>query len=594
MATITIDPVNRIEGHMKAVVGVDPVGNVTSAALTGNLFRGFELIMNKRDPRDAPQITQRICGVCPTPHGLASVKCLDTALGITNDDGKSKPAGATAGNINTYSTSIPDNGRVIRNIIHGIDIVGDHITHLYHLSALDFINTSSFPGMAPWMPSYTASDMLDGSTGTGQALVLAYVTALSIRRKAHTAQALFAGRMPIQNALVPGGVTTLLSSTYPRSPQSGTDYDMYGPYNVSDTKARFTGLLNQVRAFIDGSYINNVLAVASTFSAYWTLGAGCGNLLSYGDYPLDSSGTLATKRGWTDTTLAYNTFDQGNIREYVANSYYDYPLLTGKTAGLHPFDGVTTPNMGSVGGGYSWLKAPRYMNGTTPMVMEVGPLARMAVTHAAGVAGATLPVATSANAVTGLGITAGQTYNVSTLLTIASGVAPSGLTKLFSPLGRHAARALEAKYIADLVAGWITEVQADQPGYTYKRIPKQISTGYGLTEAPRGALGHWIKIEGRKVAKYQCVVPTTWNASPMGAGQNGPAEQSLMWANAGHSIPNNIGTDPTSQIVNILRLLHPFDFCIACAVHVVNPEGKEILKFAITPEGRPLNVDVKE
>jgi hydrogenase large subunit len=397
--------------------------------------------------------------------------------------------------------------------------------------------------------------------------------------------------MPIQNALVPGGVTTLLSSTYPRSPQSGTDYDMYGPYNVSDTKAKFTTLLNTVRAFIDGSYINDVLTVAGAYSAYWTLGAGCGNLLSYGDYPIDGAGTLATKRGWTNTALGYHTFDQGNIREYVASSYYDYPLLTGKAAGLHPFDGVTTPNMGSVG--YSWLKAPRYMNATTPMVMEVGPLARMAVTYAADPTGATLPVATSANAVTGLGIVPGQTYTVADLIAATLPIAPAGATKLFSPLGRHAARALEAKYIADLVAGWITLVD-DSPAYTYKKIPKQISTGYGLTEAPRGALGHWIKIEGRKIAKYQCVVPTTWNASPMGAGNNGPAEQSLMWANAGHTIPNNIGTNATSQIVNILRLLHPFDFCIACAVHVVNPEGKELLKFAITPEGRPVNVDVEE
>jgi hydrogenase large subunit len=452
-----------------------------------------------------------------------------------------------------------------------------HITHLYHLSALDFINTSAFPGMAPWLPSYTASDMLDGSTGTGQALVLDYVTALTMRRKMHTAGALFSGRQPIQNALVPGGVTTLLSSTYPLHPQSGTDYDMYGPYNVSDTKSKFLTLLNTVRDFIDNHYIPDVLAVAGVFSAYWTMGVGCGNLLAYGDYPLDGSGTLAIKRGWTDTGLGYHGFDQANIREYVANSYYDYPILVGPNGGLHPFDGVTSPDMGT--GGYSWAKAPRYMNGTTPMVMEVGPLARMAVTYIVNDASVT---ANSLNTVAGVGP---GTYTVHGLVDAALTAAGQPATALFSPLGRHAARALEAKYVADLMADWVTQVQPDQPGYTYKKIPKQISTGYGLVEAPRGALGHWIKIESKKVAKYQCVVPTTWNVSPLDAnGQHGPIEQAVMG--------NIIGTDSTSQIVNILRLIHPFDICIACTVHVVNPEGNDVLKFAIDMDGRPKNIEI--
>ena len=163
-------------------------------------------------------------------------------------------------------------------------------------------------------------------------------------------------------------------------------------------------------------------------------------------------------------------------------------------------------------------------------------------------------------------------------------------TSLYSALGRHAARALEAKYIADAMAGpggWIDQLVPDASCYTYKRIPKQISTGFGLTEAPRGALGHWIKIEGRKVAKYQCVVPSTWNFSPgCGLGDAGPVEQSLEGS--------TIGTDATSQIINILRIVHPFDCCIACAVHVVNPEGKEKLKFAIGPDGKPTNIEVKE
>jgi hydrogenase large subunit len=591
MATITIDPVNRIEGHLKVTMTVDNgSGLISGAKCTGNLFRGFELIMNRRDPRDAPQITQRICGVCPTSHGLTSVKCLETALGITNDPGTSDANGDIAG----YSTTVPDNGRIIQNIIQGCDLVMSHITHLYHLSALDFINTTAFPGMAPWLPSYTAGDMVDSGTVLGSTLVVHYVQALEKRRKMHTAGALFSGRQPMQNAMVPGGVTTLLSATYPLTPQSGTDYDMYGPFNFSDTKAKFKTLLNDVRTFINTTYIPDVVTVANAFPRFWSQGVGCTNLLAYGDYPVNATGTLAIKRGRV-SVLTPSTFDQGQIREYVANSYYNYGILD--PAGLHPFDGKTTPNMGS--GGYSWLKAPRYMVGTTPTVYEVGPLARMVTTYLS-----TTQV-TADDTVVG-GTSLGQAlggpslgaYSVTALVDTALGLVGQGAPQLYSALGRHAARALEAKYIADLMAGeggaqaaWVDQINPANPCYTYKKIPKQISTGYGLTEAPRGALGHWIKIEGRKVAKYQCVVPTTWNASPMDAlGQNGPAEQALNGSTVGNGNPANYA----QVIVDILRLLHPFDFCIACAVHVVNPEGKDMLKFAIGPNGKPTDITVSE
>ena len=582
MATITIDPVNRIEGHLKATVTVNDISGVVSdAAITGNLFRGFELIMNRRDPRDAPQITQRICAVCPTGHGIASVMCLDSALGITNDPGTT---GTNGDMPSGYSSTVPDNGRIIRNIIHGMDTVMSHITHLYQLSALDFINTTTFPGMAPFLPSYTASDMIDGSTGLGSTLVVHYVQALAMRRKCHTAGALFSGRQPIQNAMVPGGVTTLFSSTYPLSPQSGTDYDLYGPYNASDTKAKFKALLLEIRNFINGTYLPDVVTVANNYPAFWSQGVGCGRLLSYGEFPTNSTGTLAIKRG-VATGLVLSNFDQANVKEYVANSYYNYGILD--PAALHPFDGETNPNMGS--GGYSWLKAPRFMSGTTPLVCEVGPLARMVITH---LNGSTVQAYDGDTAT--VGVRVGGAYTVSNLVTTALGLVTQPATSLYSALGRHAARALEAKFLADAMAGsgggvtsWVDQLVPNAPCYTYKRIPKQISTGYGLTEAPRGALGHWIKIEGRKVQKYQCVVPTTWNASPKDAlGQNGPAEQAL--------IGSTIGTNSTDQIVTILRILHTFDFCIACAIHVVNPEGKDMLKFAIGPDGRPTNIEVSE
>jgi hydrogenase large subunit len=620
MPTITIDPVNRIEGHLKATVEVDGSGNVQDAKLTGNLFRGLELILNRRDPRDAPVITQRICGVCPTSHQISSVMCLDSAFGITGDPGTHTPNG----DVSFTAYSMPDNGRIIRNIIHGCDMVMSHITHLYHLSALDFINTTSFPGMAPWYPSYTASDMLVSTGGLGNTdstsnlLVQHYVEALAIRRKCHTAGALLNGRQPIGNAMVPGGVTTLFSSTYPLSVSSTTGNDTAGPFNATETKSKFKDLMNQVRAFINTKYIPDVLTVAGAFSDYWNVGAGCQRLLSYGGYPTNNSGTMLLKRGLVNV-LTPGSFDQENIVEYVDSSYYGYGL--GET-GLHPFAGRTNPNM-TGSDKYSWIKAPRLMNTSTsqPEVCEVGPLARMVNTYVSNTqvaatetdmasADRLATVVSTAYTYVGATPTSLAAYNAKTLVDVALSIVAghalatattSELALLYSPLGRHAARALEAKYVADAMAGsstsgitsWVDQLVANQPCYTYTKIPKQIVAGYGLIEVPRGSLGHWIKVEGRKIAKYQCVVPTTWNASPAvgtvidgDKANRGPAEQSLM--------DTNIGTTTTEHVINILRVLHPFDFCIACAVHVVTPEGKEKLKFAIGADGRPMNIEVKE
>jgi hydrogenase large subunit len=374
----------------------------------------------------------------------------------------------------------------------------------------------------------------------------------------------------------------------PATPQSGTDYDMFGPFNASDTKAKFAALLNDVRDFIDNTYIPDVLTVAADYSSFFTQGVGCKRFLSYGDFPTDNVGTLAIKRGIVDydaTALALQAFDQANIREYVGASYYDYGIID--PAGLHPSVGKTNPDMKA--SGYSWLKAPRYMGGTlntTPQVCEVGPLARMVVTYAAGPSSYTV---TTRNDVIGVG--AGSSYSVYDLVGAAiahPSILNGDATKLFSALGRHATRALEAKYLADAVAAWAASLTADAQNYTYKRIPKQPSQGYGLCEAPRGALGHWISIDGRKISRYQCVVPSTWNFSPKESvgGTPGAVEAAL--------INSTIGTTATDQILNILRIVHPFDCCIACAVHVVTPEGKDKLKFAVGLDGKPTNIEVKE
>ncbi len=484
-----------------------------------------------------------------------------------------------------------------------------HITHLYHLSALDFINTTGnssggttggFPNMAPWLPSYTATDMLTtGSGQVGSQLVVDYVTALAMRRKMHTAGALFSGRQPISNAMVPGGVTTMLTqSSWPLTPQTGTDYDQFGPYNFSDIKVKFTTLLGTVRQFINETYIPDVLYVATSYGGStlpWTQGSGVKRYLAYGDYPqpYSTAGTLAIKRGIVDATVAFpsavGAFTQARIRENVDNSYYSAPVLDPVyyPKGRHPFDGVTAPDMTT---GYSWLKAPRLLDGdddqtATAQVCEVGPLARVLATYLS-----TTQLHASDGDVSGGGVKGGTAYDMSDLITVALtalGV-PGQATYLLGSLGRHAARALEAKYIADLMASdrtdsWINQIDPAASCYTYRKLPKQIATGYGLTEAPRGALGHWIKIEGKKVAKYQCVVPTTWNGSPGGA-----IEQAL------NSTTVNDATNVSQTVVDVLRVIHPFDICIACAVHVMNPEGKEMLKFVIDPDGRPANIEVKK
>jgi len=404
--------------------------------------------------------------------------------------------------------------------------------------------------------------MLPGGGTAGSTLILHYVTALNMRRKIHTASALFSGRHPIQNAIVPGGVTTLWHATTPANASTG-NYDNFGPYNATETTSKFKSLLNEVRAFINTQYIPDVVTVANVFSQFWYAGTGCTNLLSYGDFPTNNTGTLFLKRGISTgaATGTLGNFDQADIREYVDYSWYAYGALD--DSGLHPFNGKTSQNMGTTSGEYSWLKAPRL--GTT--TYEVGPLARMVNTH---LSGTQVDVSeTDLGTADRLGTVAGNSnafasYNASELITTALTLCTSSLgetgtdlvNNLFSPLGRHAARALEAKYLADGMADWIDELNTTSSCYTYAKIPKMISTGYGLAEAPRGALGHWIKIEGKKVAKYQCVVPSTWNFSPAIApnttkANKGPVEQSL--------IDTNIGAGTTfaarsAQIVNILRV----------------------------------------
>jgi len=487
MATIVIDPLTRLEGHLKIEVTVED-GVVIDAKSSGTMFRGFEIMLQGRDPFDAPHYTQRICGVCPISHGMASCLNLESALGITP----------------------PDNGRILRNLVLGANFVMSHILHFYHLAALDYINTTGAIDIAPWIPRYVTPDMVSGDTAA--TLVGHYVQALAMRRKAHQMAAIFGGKLPCAPTFVPGGCTAV---------------------PTTENIAAFRALLTELRTFIgdaeQGTYIPDVLTVAGAFSPYFNIGAGCGNLLAYGVFDLDNSdqNKLLHRGRYTDGSVA--GVDPTQITEDLKYSRYD-----DAGSGLNPADGITEPEVAKTGA-YSWLKSPRYQG----IVHEVGPLARMAVNYI------------SEDATT-IG-----------LIESVLGADPD-ISILFSVLGRHAARALEAKLVADAMDGWLDELVEGNPVYTKSNHLRDAS-GIGLTEAPRGALGHWISINRRKIERYQVVTPTNWNASPKDdLDQNGPIEQALI----------DTPVADMDNPIEVLRVVHSFDPCLACSVHMLRP-GKD-------------------
>jgi len=515
------------------------------------------------------------------------------------------------------SITLNTNGRVLRNLIHGADTVMSHILHFYHLAAADFVNVSPAAGIlgSPWddgqgsgafgtcadvqFLSLTARNTLNN--GITKELVESYVMALNKRKEAHAMSAIFAGRHPIQNAIVPGGVSTIF-----------TDAD----------KTQFRDYLNGIRNFINQYYIPDVVFVATASSVgspaedwrkYWGVGTAPGTLLSYGEYPLGTNGNVPFKNVnnadmlLTRGVVTYNgtnspasaAFNTSKIKEYVDYSFYSSP------SGLHPSAGVTTPDVTQVNNTnstkYSWLKAPRYGG----IAAEVGPLARMVNTYVNGTRTVTENGSWPLSNVNP-GLALGTSYNAKQLVDAALSVSSSvaglgtalGVKDLFSPLGRHACRALECKFVADAMYSWVDELTTQTAGstgtydayttavatglgYTYVAIPKATVAGEGLAEAPRGALGHWITIGSKKITNYQCVVPSTWNCCPKGNGSvRGPAESALIGLQA------SVSGDPNSAIVNIARMLHPYDFCIACAVHVVTPDGKDVAKFEMGLDGK--------
>jgi len=516
--TIVIDPITRIEGHLKIEAIVEG-GVVKEARSSGTLYRGFEGILRGRDPRDAQQITQRICGVCPQAHGTAAALCLDSAFGL---------AGA-----------IPDNGRIVRNLLLGANYIQSHVLHFYHLAALDYVDVAAAAGyegtdpdlasvadfvrrgeLAPFVPRYEGDYRLPAELN--RAATAHYVQALTMRRKAHEMLAIFGGKMPHSVGVVPGGATV---------------------EPTVDRIAAFLWRLNELRHFIDNVYVPDVLAVAGAYPDYFGIGRGCGRYLSYGVFDLDGAEPSYVDRrrflpaGTTDAGLDVSPVRAERITEHVRHSWY-----ADAATGLNPAMGRTEPDRDKPGA-YSWLKAPRYDG----RAHEVGPLARVLVAYAAG--------------------------DPAVRKTVDGVLAHSGAgpDALFSVLGRHAARALECKLTADAMAEWVLGLKPGQPTYVEHALPESAS-GVGLVDAARGALGHWIDVREGRIANYQCVVPTTWNASPRGDdGEPGPIEQAIE------------GTRIRDQgnPFEIVRIVRSFDPCTACAVHLVTPRGRSLGAFHV-------------
>ena len=534
MATskVVIDPITRIEGHLKIEVQVTD-GVITDAWSSGTLFRGIETVLKNRSPEDAWLFTQRLCGVCTYVHGETSVRAVENAARLT----------------------IPANARVVRNLLMGGQYLHDHPVHFYHLCALDWVDVVSALQADPTgtaslakniSPNAPAIDFagvqaqLEKFVNGGQLGIFAggywghpaytlnpeenllfaahYLHALREQVDIARMHAIFGAKNPHLQSLRVGGVTC-------------------GREINGSRISLFRTLLSATREFINTIYLPDVRYLATKYKD-WGGQGGSRNYMSFGEFPLGTNEPvdLFLERGiiLNRNVSSVQDVDLSKITEHVARSWY-----SGATA-RHPSSGETTPNYTGYNTDvrYSWLKAPRY-NGEP---MEVGPLARVLVAFGRR---------------NGIVVPAVNDFLGKTGLT---------LNDLHSTLGRIAARAIETEVIANAMDGWLNRLASGQSAYTQASIPATAS-GCGLNEAPRGALGHWISISGGKIGNYQMVVPSTWNLGPRCAGgKRGPVEAAL------------IGTQvkDTSKPVEILRIVHSFDPCLACAVHVIDTRADQV------------------
>ncbi len=562
---IVVDPITRIEGHLRVEVEVNN-GIITDAYSSGTMVRGIELILKGRDPRDAWAFTERVCGVCTTVHALASVRTVEDALGI----------------------AIPPNAEMVRNLMFCAQYMQDHVVHFYHLHALDWVDVVSALKADPAETSKIAQSISNwpkSSAGyfsdlqkrltkfveSGQLGIFAngywghpayklppevnligvahYLEALEWQKEIVKVHTIFGGKNPHPNYLVGGAPCSI---------------NIEANNAINAERLAYVGkLLDDAWTFVNQVYIPDLLAVASFYKNWGAIGGGLSNYLVYGDLPTNGFADIAHfkfPRGAIlnrnlNEVIEVNGKDPDQINEYISHSWYEYS--DGNDKGKHPWVGETNLNYTgpkppyeflNVEEKYSWLKTPRWKGNA----MEVGPLARMLVGYASG----------------------RDEFKEAVNGALAKLDVPVGA--LFSTLGRTAARGLETQLISNWAKEFYQQLLANikngdsrmqnNDKWDPETWPAQ-AKGVGLSEAPRGALAHWIVIKDKKIDNYQLVVPSTWNASPRdGKGFRSAYEESLI----GTPIAN------PDQPLEILRTIHSFDPCIACAVHVYDEKGKHV------------------
>jgi len=578
---VVVDPVTRVEGHLRVEVNLDDDNVIRNAVSTGTMWRGLEIILQGRDPRDAWAFTERICGVCTGTHALTSVRAVEDALKI----------------------DIPENANSIRNIMQLTLQVHDHLVHFYHLHALDWVDVisalkanpkatselaqsiskwpMSSPGyfkdiqtrlkkfvesgqLGPFKNAYWGHPAYKLPPEANLMAVAHYLEALDFQKEIVKIHTIFGGKNPHPNWLV-GGVPCAINLD---------GEGAVGAINMERLNL-VSSIIDRCIEFTDQVYIPDLLAIAG-FYKDWLYGGGLAstNVLSYGDIPDHANDFSASNlmlprgailNGDLSTVHEVDQYDSEQIQEFVNHSWFTYP---DESKGLHPFDGITQPKfeLGPNAKGdvkhikqqdenakYSWIKAPRWRGNA----MEVGPLSRYIIGYAQNNPEFKEPVEA-----------------VLRHLDVP-------VTALFSTLGRTAARGLECSWAAHKMRYFFDKMiqnikagdssTANTEKWDPASWPKSVR-GAGFTEAPRGALGHWVEIEDGKIKNYQCVVPTTWNGSPRDAAGNiGAFEASLL---------DTPVADP-EQPLEIIRTLHSFDPCMACSTHVMSPDGQEMADIKV-------------
>ncbi len=575
---VVVDPITRIEGHLRIEAQTADDGNITGAWSSGTMVRGIELILKGRDPREAWAFAQRICGVCTLVHGIASVRAVEDAL----------------------AWKIPANAQLIRNLMVAAQHVHDHVMHFYHLHALDWVDVvsalkadpkatsdlaQSISGYAKSSPGYFADTQkrIKQFVESGQLGIFAngywghpeyklppeanlmavahYLEALAWQREVVKLHAIFGGKNPHPNFLV-GGSPSPISGSPDTAGAAATTLNIV-------TLGEVRTIIQSMQAFVNEVYVPDTVAIAGFYKDWFARGEGIGNFLTVGDFPSkgmdDPSSWLIPSGVIVGRDLSHieplDLRDPTQVEEFVSHSWYDYS--SGKTKGLHPYQGETNLHYSGptppyeqldVEASYSWLKSPRWRG----KPMEVGPLARLVMLYAKGHE----PTKALAD-------------EVLRKLDLPLGA-------IYSTLGRTAARTIESKVFADQMIGWLDQLVANIKAgnlsvhnaalWEPASWPRE-AKGVGFMEAPRGALCHYVVIKDGLIDNYQAVGPSAWNAGPRDTAQQpGPYEAALMDRHHLH--------DP-AQPLEIQRTIHSFDPCIACAVHVVDPAGEELTRIEV-------------